>query len=62
MLLNVEVVCPFCGSVSFVEVNANDFERWQSGELAQKSFPYLTASERETLISGMCEFCQEEFF
>lgn len=62
MLLNVKVVCPFCGNASVIEVNENDFERWLDGELAQKSFPYLTASERETLISGMCEYCQEEFF
>ena len=50
----IEVRCPFCGHVSAVSVNEEDYFAWGSGELAQNCFPYLDASEREILISGLC--------
>jgi len=40
----------------------DDFEKWQNGELAQKAFPYLTPTQREILISELCEHCQEQIF
>lgn len=55
----IEVRCPFCGHVSVVGVNEEDYIAWDSGELAQNCFPYLDASEREILISGLCFLCQD---
>ena len=58
----VKVTCPFCGNESEVVVNEKDFNAWQNGELAQKAFPYLNATQREILISGLCEKCQNDVF
>jgi len=58
----IEVHCPFCGHVSVVGVNEEDYLAWGSGELAQNCFPYLDDSEREILISGLCFKCQNDVF
>lgn len=61
-VLMIEIGCPFCGRVHYVAVDEDDFVSWQTGELVQKAFPYLNATERESLISGMCPDCQAEMF
>lgn len=58
----IEVCCPFCGHVSIVGVNEEDYLAWGSGELAQNCFPYLDDSEREILISGLYFKCQNDVF
>lgn len=62
MLITLEIRCPFCGETSFVDVLEQDFEKYQNGELVQNCFPYLDASERELLISGICFKCQKDIF
>ena len=54
--------CPFCGHANEVEVNEMDYLDWQDGELAQNAFPYLSADEREMLISGICPKCWDGMF
>ena len=49
--------CPFCGRGNEVEVNEMDYLDWSDGGLAQVAFPYLSADEREMLISGICPDC-----
>lgn len=61
-MITIEITCPFCGCLHTVEVNAVDFQSWQSGVLAQVAFPYLSATEREQLISQICPVCQEDIF
>lgn len=56
------MVCPFCGEVHVVEVREADYCKYRNGELVQKAFPYLTATEREQIISGMCPECQKDIF
>lgn len=34
-------------------IKEEDYRRWQNGDLAQDCFPYLSADEREFLISGI---------
>jgi hypothetical protein len=58
----VVTACPFCGHAHEVEVNEMDYWDWQDGELAQNAFPYLSADEREMLISGICPTCWDEMF
>ena len=58
----VVTTCPFCGRANEVEVNHLDYLDWQDGELAQDAFPYLSASEREMLISGCCPRCWDKMF
>lgn len=62
MMMNLEARCPFCGKVSVVTVNEKDYEAWQSGALVQNAFPYLSANDREILVSGICEECWEGMF
>ena len=60
--LALAITCPFCEMNHQVLVNEDDFYRWQDGELAQNAFPYLSATEREQLISQVCPDCQEKIF
>jgi len=60
--ITIVTACPFCGKNHEVEVNEDDYWAWDDGELAQIAFPYLSAQEREYLISGICEVCWDEMF
>jgi len=54
--------CPFCGKGHEVEVNDMDYLDWKDGASAQDAFPYLSASERELLITGICPTCWNNTF
>lgn len=54
--------CPFCGKTHEVEVNEMDYLDWQDGALIQDVMPYLSAQEREHLISGICSTCWGKMF
>ena len=54
--------CPFCGKETAITFLSEDYTAWQNGELAQNAFPYLSAEEREMLISGICPTCWEKTF
>jgi len=58
----IVTVCPFCGHINEIGVNEDDYWDWQDGELVQNAFPYLSADEREVLISGLCYDCQSDLF
>lgn len=60
--INVITACPFCGHAHEIAVNEADYWDWEDGELAQVAFPYLSAEEREMLISGICPKCWDEMF
>ena len=67
MKINLEEVvvvtyCPFCGEAHEIAVNEMDYLDWKDGELAQNAFPYLSADEREMLISGICPSCWNSMF
>jgi hypothetical protein len=65
MMPNTTIVpctCPFCGKVERIHISTPDFTAWQNGGLIQDVAPYLSAEERETLISGLCPACQDSFF
>ena len=51
--------CPFCGRYNEVGVNEIDYLDWDwsHGIKAQDAFPYLSANEREMIISGICPVC-----
>lgn len=55
--------CPICGKEYGVYVNGEDYFNWScKGVLAQYAFPYLSANERESLISGLCSECWDDMF
>ena len=59
----VDIICPVCGDGHSVRVHPRDLSAWRDfGVLAQDAFPYLSATKREQLISGLCPKCQEDFF
>ena len=64
VILDCTVVtcCPFCGKAHEIAVNEMDYLDWQDGKLAQDAFPYLSASDREMLISGIDEDCWNGMF
>ena len=49
--------CVVCGKVVALRVDPEDVERWHSGVFVQDAFAYLSAAERELLISATCEGC-----
>lgn len=61
-MIIVSMACPFCGKAHEVEVVENDYLDWQDGKLAQAAFPYLSAVQREELISHLCPECQGDIF
>ena len=61
-IITVLTYCPFCGEEFSVQVNSADYDAWKDGVPAQVAFPYLSADERELLISGICPACWAEMF
>ena len=59
---DLHYVCCECQRPVVVNVNADDWEAWQSGELLQNVMPYLSADEREIMISGICGDCFDKLF
>lgn len=58
----VEITCPACGRKTTLEVPKDGLDRYRMGAHIQDAFPAFTATEREYLLSGLCEACQEEVF
>ena len=54
--------CYACGNALSVTVRSADLEKFRAGNFAQDCFPYLSPSEREFLISGICDPCWDEMF
>ncbi len=60
--IRLEMACPFCGVVHYVECREDQYNAYCNGELAQVAFDDLTATEREQIISHICPDCQAEVF
>ena len=54
--------CPFCNTIHEVYVNELDYLDYKDGMTAQEAFPYLSAEDREKLVSGMCPDCWKRLF
>ena len=56
-------ICPICGRETTVSMTSEQFMEYQFGKKnVQDIFPEKSATEREILISGMCEKCQKKIF
>ena len=62
MMVTLEIVCPFCGEIHYVEVFEDELNAYNNGALAQVAFSNLSATEREQIISGICPKCQDSIF
>jgi|TARA_B100001094_G_scaffold260310_1_gene260724 hypothetical protein len=55
--------CKICGTWQTIILNKKDFEDWDNGDkYIQDALHYLTASERELLISQTCNDCWKKFW
>ncbi|SHL06323.1 hypothetical protein [Fibrobacter sp. UWH4] len=59
--MKVMTECPLCRTASQIEVNENGYRAWKGGVHIQDALPELTASDREKLVSGICEKCWDNF-
>lgn len=58
----VAKVCPFCKNVTWLSVPVDAYEAFQIGVNIQDAWPDGSATDRETLLSGICPECQKETF
>lgn len=58
----IKARCFTCNNVFEIAVNKNDYYAWKRGTLIQNAFPYLTADDRELLISHTCGKCFDAMF
>ena len=54
--------CQVCKNQVEMQVHVEDVTAWENGELIQNAMPYLSADEREVLISGTCGPCFDKMF
>lgn len=58
-----DIQCVHCGRFYVLSFNREDMADWLSGSLPiQDALSYLTAGERELLISGTCDDCFNVLF
>jgi hypothetical protein len=58
----LQVDCRGCGTSHTLLVNITDVAEWKLGKYIQDAMPYLSADERELLISRTCGVCWDEMF
>ena len=54
--------CPWCGKDYTFDVPYEGYMAWTQGALIQNAFPQLSATEREYMLTGYCEACQNKLF
>lgn len=58
----LRIECGWCGDVYEVVVNKEDWEAYTRGTHVQNAFPYLSATERELILSQTCGECWDKMF
>lgn len=59
--IEIVITCPLCGKDQKpFDIYPGDWDAWRSGTFVQDAFPYLTVSDRELLISGVCDSCWDD--
>lgn len=61
-MVNIKTQCPLCGRYHNVKVKEEDYKKYENGMLIQNAFPYLSADEREMLMTGICGECFDKMF
>ena len=56
------LTCQFCKVDHVVMADHMDVANWENGALIQDAMPYLSADDRELLISGTCGACFDKMF
>ena len=61
--IKLYIPCKLCGIVYSVLLNEQDYDDWQDNKgYIQDLLGYLTAGERELLISGTCDTCWQKLY
>lgn len=55
--LNHIVICPMCQCENTIRIDREGAIKYSEGALIQNAFPNLTESERELLLTGICDTC-----
>ena len=59
----MNIICSHCKKTYSLEVFKSDLNDYiNNGKLVQLAFPYLSAGERELIISGICDTCFNNIF
>ena len=58
----IQATCRQCKESVEMSVNRQDMVDWQGGKHIQHAMPYLSADQRELLISGTCGTCFDKMF
>lgn len=59
----LETICPICKKKHTMTIVDKDdsfiknYNKWKDGALVQDAFPNFTPSQREFLITGICDKC-----
>ena len=62
-VVGIRTECPICGESDVIDVNLQSYKDWCAGlKLAQDAFPSHSPSERERLITGICDPCWDKSF
>ena len=59
---NLTETCSGCGSIETMLVETEDLHAWKEGAYIQDVLGYLTADQREMLISQTCGVCWDKLF
>ena len=54
---HIHATCNMCHKDYDMWVEDEDYKEWLNGKMCQDAFPYLSADDRELLISGTCGKC-----
>lgn len=58
----VDIKCRICGKTYLFRMIQRDLEDYQSGKIHAQDIKYLSADERELLISKTCGKCYDRIF
>lgn len=63
-ITKIENECPFCKTITTINVRPSRLTDlyFRGFLLAQEAFDYLSDTEREVIISGICPKCQDDIF
>ena len=60
-IVTLRRICPFCKKTHEVEVDAKTFDDgmklYAKGTYVQDAFPTFTSSQREMILTGICDEC-----
>jgi hypothetical protein len=62
MMIKKAKKCVFCHRFVEIEMSAEGYKKYIEGALIQDAFPNMRIADREFLISGICEDCQNDIF